>query len=176
MPDRSTKSAHRPIVAILELRRKLVGVIAEARGEGLSKDDNFPHLVSGDNPRIVDKPPTIFHLDPKADARHKLGVQRLLSAYHKGLNPDRLRLLDRFTLKDLAFKAAGVGSVGPSSFRRPVFSQRQRTLFLQVKQAQKSVLERLAASGAKTGPHCRGRARPTVQRVAGVRALELVRR
>src|SRR6185312_12635616 len=54
------------------LRRKLAGVIAKARGEGLSKDDNFPHLVSGDNPRIVDKPPTIFHLDPKADARHRL--------------------------------------------------------------------------------------------------------
>src|SRR5258708_31525997 len=27
-------------------------------------------------------------------------------------NPDRLQLLDRFTLKDLAFKAVGVGSVG----------------------------------------------------------------
>src|SRR5260370_338093 len=94
------------------LRRKLAGVIAKARGEGLSKDDNFPHLVSGDNPRIVDKPPTIFHLDPKADARHKLGVQRLLATYRKGLNPDRLRLLDRFTLKDLAFKAVGARSVG----------------------------------------------------------------
>ena len=58
------------------LRRKLAGVIAKARGEGLSNDDNFPHLVSGDDPKIVDRPPTIFHLDPKADARHKLGVER----------------------------------------------------------------------------------------------------
>jgi hypothetical protein len=57
------------------LRRKLAGVIAKARGEGLSNDDNFPHLVSGDDPKIVDRPPTIFHLDPKADARHKLGVE-----------------------------------------------------------------------------------------------------
>ena len=55
-----------------DLRRQLFGVIAKARGEGLSKDDNFPHLVSGDNPKLVDKPPTIFHLDPKADARHRL--------------------------------------------------------------------------------------------------------
>src|SRR3954447_22991255 len=54
------------------LRRRLAGVIAKARGEGLSKDDNFPHLVSGKDPKIVDKPPTIFHLDPKADARHRL--------------------------------------------------------------------------------------------------------
>src|SRR5204863_203923 len=57
-----------------DLRRQLVGVIAKARGKGLSKDDNFPHLVSGDNPKIVDKPPTIFHLDPKANARHRLGA------------------------------------------------------------------------------------------------------
>lgn len=97
------------------LRRKLAGVIAKVRGEGLSKDDNFPHLVSGDNAKIVDKPPTIFHLNPKADARHKLGVERVFAAYRKGLNPDRLRLLDRFTMKDLAFKAVGVGSAGRSA-------------------------------------------------------------
>jgi uncharacterized protein (DUF2252 family) len=130
------------------LRRKLVGVIAKARGEGLSKDDNFPHLVSGDNPRIVDKPPTIFHLDPKADARHKLGVQQLLAAYRKGLNPDRLRLLDRFTLKDLAFKAVGVGSVGTFCCVGLFLTSDNEPLFLQVKQAQNSVLERL---GGKLG-------------------------
>jgi hypothetical protein len=126
----------------------LAGVIAKARGEGLSKDDNFPHLVSGDNPRIVDKPPTIFHLDPKADARHKLGVQRLLAAYRKGLNPDRLRLLDRFTLKDLAFKAVGVGSVGTFCCVGLFLTSDNEPLFLQVKQAQNSVLERL---GGKLG-------------------------
>jgi hypothetical protein len=84
-------------------------VIAKARGKGLSKDDNFPHLVSGNHPKIVDKPPTIFHLDLKADARHRLGVERVFAAYRKYLNPDRQRLLDRFTMKDLAFKAVGVG-------------------------------------------------------------------
>src|SRR5258707_569363 len=104
------------------LRRKLAGVIAKVRGEGLSKDDNFPHLVSGDNAKIVDKPPTIFHLNPKADARHKLGVQRVFAAYRKGLNPDRLRLLDRFTMKDLAFKAVGVGAVGTVCRGRPLLT------------------------------------------------------
>ena len=130
------------------LRRRLVGVIAKARGEGLSKDDNFPHLVSGDDPRIVDKPPTIFHLDPKADARHRLGVQQLLAAYRKGLNPDRLKLLDRFTLKDLAFKAVGVGSVGTFCCVGLFLTSDNEPLFLQVKQAQNSVLERL---GGKLG-------------------------
>src|ERR1700674_244906 len=123
-----------------DLRRQL---IAKARGEDLSKDDNFPHLVSGDNPKIVDKPPTIFHLDPKADARHRLGVERVFAAYRKGLNPYLLRLLDRFTLKDIAFKAVGVGSVGTFCCVALFMTPDNEPLFLQIKQAMHSVLERL---------------------------------
>jgi uncharacterized protein (DUF2252 family) len=134
-----------------DLRRQVVGVIAKARGEGLSKDDNFPHLVSGDHPKIVDKPPTIFHLDPKADARHRLGVARVFAAYRKGLNPDRQRLLDRFTMKDLAFKAVGVGSVGTFCCVALFMTDDNEPLFLQVKQAQRSVLERLGGKLAYKG-------------------------
>ena len=122
--------------------RRLSGVIVKARGEGLSNDDNFPHLVSGDNPKIVDKPPMIFHLSSKADAWHKLDVERVLSAYRKELNPDRLLLLDRFVMKDFAFKAVGVGSVG-CLLRRMFLTGDNEPLFLQIKQAQRSVLERL---------------------------------
>jgi uncharacterized protein (DUF2252 family) len=134
-----------------DLRRKLAGVIAKARGEGLSKDDNFPHLASGDNPRIVDKPPTIFHLDPKADARHRLAVERVFATYRKGLNPDRLRLLDRFTLKDIAFKAVGVGSVGTFCCVALFMTGDNEPLFLQIKQAMHSVLERLGGKLAYKG-------------------------
>jgi uncharacterized protein (DUF2252 family) len=126
-----------------DLRRKLVGVIAKARGEGLSKDDNFPHLVSGDSQEIVDKPMTIFHLDPKADAKHGLDVEPVFAAYRKGLNPDRLRLLDRFAMKDIAFKAVGVGSVGTYCYVALFMTADNEPLFLQVKQALNSVLERL---------------------------------
>ena len=87
-------------------RKKLAGVVAKARSEGLSKDDNFPHLVGEDDMRIVDKPPTIFHLNPKADVKHRLSFQRVLAAYRKNLAPERLRLLDRFSMKDLVFKAS----------------------------------------------------------------------
>jgi uncharacterized protein (DUF2252 family) len=137
------------------LRRKLAGVIAKARGEGLSNDDNFPHLVSGDDPKIVDKPPTIFHLDPKADARHKLGVERVLATYRKGLNPDRLRLLDRFTMKDIAFKAVGVGSVGTFCCITLFLTGDNEPLFLQIKQALHSVLERLGGNLEYKGPQGR---------------------
>ena len=137
------------------LRRKLAGVIAKARGEGLSKDDNFPHLVSGDDPKIVDKPPTIFHLIPKADARHKLEVERVFATYRKGLNPDRLRLLDRFAMKDLAFKAVGVGSVGTFCCVGLFLTGDNEPLFLQIKQAMHSVLERLGGHLEYKGPQGR---------------------
>jgi len=122
-------------------------VIDKVRGEGLSKDDNFPHLV-GSDARIVDKAPTIFHLDPKADACHKLDINQLFQVYRKALSPDRTRLLDRFVMKDVAFKAVGVGSVGTFCCVGLFMTPDAEPLFLQVKQAQKSVLERL---GGKLG-------------------------
>ncbi|WP_426535721.1 DUF2252 domain-containing protein [Bradyrhizobium sp. McL0615] len=134
------------------LRRRLAGVIAKARGEGLSNDDNFPHLVSGGDPKIVDKPPTIFHLDPKADAKHKLGVERVLATYRKGLNPDRLRLLNRFTMKGIAFKAVGVGSVGTFCCIALFLTGDNEPLILQIKQALPSVLERLGGNLAYKAP------------------------
>jgi uncharacterized protein (DUF2252 family) len=126
-----------------DLRRKLTEVIAKARSEGLSKDDNFPHLVSADDMRIVDKPPAIFHLDPKADAQHALSFERVVAAYRKGLTPDRLRLLDRFRRQDLVFKAVGVGSVGTFCCITLLLTGDDEPLFLQLKQAMRSVLERL---------------------------------
>jgi uncharacterized protein (DUF2252 family) len=128
------------------LRRKLSAIIEKARGEGLAKDDNFPHLVSGDEARIVDKSPTIFHLDPKADAKHKIDAERLFAAYRKDLTPDRNRLLDRFVMKDLAFKAVGVGSVGTFCCVALFMTGDNEPLFLQVKQAAHSVLERLGGN------------------------------
>src|SRR6476659_1731769 len=83
--------------------------------------------------------------------RHRLGVQRLLAAYRKGLNPDRLRLLDRFTMKDIAFKAVGVGSVGTFCCVALFMTADNEPLFLQIKQAMHSVLERLGGRLAYKG-------------------------
>jgi uncharacterized protein (DUF2252 family) len=130
------------------MRRKLAGVIAKARGEGLSKDDNFPHLVSGTDPRIIDKPTTIFHLDPKKDP---LDVKRVFAAYRKDVGLDRQKLLDRFTLKDFAFKAVGVGSVGTYCYVALFMTPDNEPLFLQIKQAVNSVLERLGGKLAYKG-------------------------
>jgi uncharacterized protein (DUF2252 family) len=130
------------------LQRKLASVIDRARGQGIAKDDNFPHLASGEDPRIVDKPPTIFHLKPKADVHHRLSAERVFATYKKSLGPDRRKLLDRFVMKDLAFKVVGVGSVGTFCCIGLFLTADNEPLFLQIKQADHSALERL---GGKLG-------------------------
>jgi uncharacterized protein (DUF2252 family) len=138
-----------------ELRRNLSTLIARARATGLEKDDNFPNLVTGLEPKIADKPPTIFHFDPKADSRHKIDGRRVFELYRDSISPDRRILLDRYQLKDLAFTAVGVGSVGTFCCVGLFLSGDKQPLFLQVKEAQDSVLERLGGALAYRGPQGR---------------------
>jgi hypothetical protein len=133
------------------LRRKLATIIAKARGEGLEKDDNFPHLVSGGEQRIADKTPAIFHLDPKANAAHKLNAESVFTLYRDCLNTDRRHILDRHKMRDLAFKVVGVGSVGTFCCVALLMTGDNEPLFLQLKQAQRSVLERLGGKIAYDG-------------------------
>lgn len=138
-----------------ELRHSLATIIAKARKDGLAKDDNYPSLVTGDVPRIADKPPAIFHLDPEADARHSLDATRVFDSYRRILTPDRLTLVERYQLTDLAFKAVGVGSVGTFCCVGLFLSGDGEPLFLQVKEAQASVLERLGPEFTYKGPQGR---------------------
>jgi hypothetical protein len=99
--------------------------------------------VSGREPRIADKPPTIFHLDPRANAAHKLDAEHVFALYRDCLNTDRRHILDRHKIVDLVFKAVGVGSVGTFCCVALLMTGDNEPLFLQIKQAQQSVLERL---------------------------------
>jgi uncharacterized protein (DUF2252 family) len=132
---------HRP------LRRELRNIIAKA-SDHLAEDDNFPHLVNdksnGKQVRIADRPPLIYHLTAKGDARHHVDARRALDAYASRLAPDRRCLLDRYALKDIAFKVVGVGSVGTFCAIGLYMCGDGTPLFLQIKEAGKSVLERLA--------------------------------
>jgi len=138
-----------------ELRRSLSTVIRHAQHRGLDKDDNFPHLVTGGEPKIADKPPTIFHITPKTVGGHKIDFARLFALYRETLTPDRTVLLDRYRMMDVAFKAVGVGSVGTICVVGLFLSGDHEPLFLQVKQAQRSVLERLSEKLAYRGPQGR---------------------
>src|SRR6267142_1606447 len=130
---------HRP------LRRELRGIIAKAH-DHLAQDDNFPHLVNdkGKQLRIADRPPLIYHFAAKGDARHHVDARRAFDAYASRLAPDRRCLLDRYELKDIAFKVVGVGSVGTFCAIGLYMCGDGTPLFLQIKESGKSVLERLA--------------------------------
>jgi uncharacterized protein (DUF2252 family) len=133
------------------LRRKLTTIISKARGEGLEKDDNFPRLITGSELRIADKPPAIFHLDPSTHLAHKLDINRIFAMYRDCLGTDRRHILDRHKIVDLAFKAVGVGSVGTYCYIALLMTGDSEPLFLQLKQAQRSVLERLGGGIAYVG-------------------------
>jgi uncharacterized protein (DUF2252 family) len=130
------------------LRRELNGILARAR-DHLAQDDNFPQLVKGKLPRIEDRPPLIYHFTAKGDAKHHVHANRALGTYASRLAPDRLCLVDRYTLKDVAFKVVGVGSVGTFCAITLYTCGDGTPLFLQIKEASNSVLERL-------GPKFRG--------------------
>ena len=138
-----------------QLRRSLATLIRHAQASGLDRDDNFPHLVAGGEPRIADKPPTIFHISPKTLGGRRIDFARGFALYRETLTPDRLVLLDRYRMMDVAFKAVGVGSVGTICVVGLFLSGDGEPLFLQVKQAQRSVLERLSDKLAYQGPQGR---------------------
>jgi uncharacterized protein (DUF2252 family) len=98
--------------------------------------------------RIVSDPPVVVPVRDLAEGMGFTieqivdGVHQLLSAYRATLAEDRRRLLDRFELVDVARKVVGVGSVGTRAW---IVLMRGRDdgdpLFLQVKEATRSVLE-----------------------------------
>ena len=124
------------------LRRELKAILAKAR-DHLAEDDNFPHLVKGTRLRIEDRRPLIYHFKPKGDVHHHVDVKRALDAYAARLAPDRRCLLDRYALRDVAFKVVGVGSVGTFCAIGLYTCGDGTPLFLQIKEAGKSVLEGL---------------------------------
>lgn len=90
-------------------------------------------------PRIVDQPPLLFHADTS------LVNERVISAffkrYRETLPEERRVLFDRFQVVDVALKVVGVGSVGTRCFVALLLASPDDALFLQVKEARRSVLE-----------------------------------
>jgi uncharacterized protein (DUF2252 family) len=130
------------------LRKHLSNIVARVRGTE-DGDDNFPHLTK--DGKIKDKPPLIYHLDPEADAQDALDTKAVFDVYRQRLAPERAVLYDRYELKDLAFKVVGVGSVGTFCAIGLFVSGDGEPMFLQVKEALHSALERLSPDLAWTG-------------------------
>jgi uncharacterized protein (DUF2252 family) len=93
--------------------------------------------------RIPEKPPLVYHL-----SKHDLPARKAFESYAKTLQEDRRVLLHRHTLRDVAFKAVGVGSVGTFCAIGLLTAGDGSPLLLQIKEAQESVLAPFAGSSA----------------------------
>jgi uncharacterized protein (DUF2252 family) len=106
--------------------------------EKMVREADGRHRIIGVPPLIV----PIADLLPDTDRRElELTISGLLSRYQRTLPSDRRVLLDRFWFLDMARKVVGVGSVGTRCW--VVLLHGRDTgdpLFLQVKEAQRSVI------------------------------------
>jgi uncharacterized protein (DUF2252 family) len=92
--------------------------------------------------RIIDHPPVISH---SGDLTPEL-VASAMAGYRASLQEDRRVLLDRYELVDYALKVVGVGSVGLYALAALLLGgDDDDPVFLQVKEAEASVLERFLA-------------------------------
>jgi len=104
------------------------------------------------SPRIVADPPLIVPirdmLPSEADAADTFGeLEALLGRYRRTLQTDRRILLEQYELTDMALKVVGVGSVGTRCWIVLMLGRDDSDpLFLQVKEAQQSVLAPFAGA------------------------------
>ena len=106
-------------------------------------DHDFPKLAEqhGSVARIKDNAPLIFHPSAKEAPAYKNRYTDAVAGYRASL-PEHTRVLfDRFPFCDLAIKVVGVGSVGTMCLVGLFMAADDDPLFLQIKEANASVLE-----------------------------------
>ena len=119
--------------------------LAKARTrDSMASFSKLTQVVDGEA-RIVDQSPLIVPLDhlARGDARDDLlgALRALMSRYRNSLDFDRRVLLEKFQLTDFARKVVGVGSVGTRAWIALLLGDGGDPLFLQIKEAEASVLE-----------------------------------
>jgi uncharacterized protein (DUF2252 family) len=123
-----------------KLRKRIKAVVIKKGAKAAKRDANFPQIVEG-GARITDRPPVIYHLEPKVAARDHFAAEKVFASYKKSLPPDSLRVFEQYTLRDTAFMAVGVGSVGTFCVICLFTSKDGAPLLLLFKEAGTSVLE-----------------------------------
>ena len=100
-------------------------------------------------PRIVNEAPLLYHVD-KSIVSERV-VEAFFKRYRATLAEERQMLFDRFKVVDVAIKVVGVGSVGTRCYVVLLLAAPDDPLFLQIKEARPSVLERY--TGHAPVPH-----------------------
>jgi hypothetical protein len=120
--------------------------LAKARTrDSMQEVGKLTHLVDG-RPRIISDPPLIVPINElipdEIDRKRFEGLtSNLVAGYRRTLETDRRYLLEQFEFCDMAHKVVGVGSVGTRCWIVLMLGRDSSDpLFLQVKEAQESVL------------------------------------
>ena len=125
-------------------RRKVMDKnLAKTRAkDSLRAFSKLTTMVDGE-PRIAGDPPLIVPVEDLADGRDIEEFARgVIRGYRRTLQGDRKRLLERFRYVHAARKVVGVGSVGTRAWVILLLGRdNDDPLFLQLKQAEASVLE-----------------------------------
>ena len=138
-------------------QRKMVSKgIAKARTrDSMQEVAKLTHLVDG-RPQIIADPPLVVpiaDLLPKDTDQEAFEAQikDLLAAYRRTLETDRRYLLEQYEIADIARKVVGVGSVGTRCWIVLMLGRDESDpLFLQVKEAEASVLSRFVGASKYT--------------------------
>ena len=130
------------LVRKAQARKLETGVVRKAsHATSVGALDKLTTLVDGQR-RIIDAPPLTEHLPQRVGA---VDAASVLRRYIRSLTDDIRVLLARYQVVDFARKVVGVGSVGTDDSVVLMMGDRDRDpLFLQVKEAQPSVLEQFA--------------------------------
>jgi uncharacterized protein (DUF2252 family) len=125
--------------------KRLSKNVQKARGrDSLQAFSKLTTVVDGRR-RIIDDPPLLVRIPEGDEVRSQ--VHAILESYKRTLQEDRRHLLDRYRFVDAARKVVGVGSVGVRAFVVLLEGRDENDpLFLQVKEAGASVLERYLKS------------------------------
>jgi uncharacterized protein (DUF2252 family) len=134
-------------VGAKRLKRARIALEKSRNKDSMHSLEKLTRLVDGER-RIISDPPILVPIDeliPTQAEQETFAreIQRLIASYSRSLETDRRHLLEQFRFVDLARKVVGVGSVGTRAWIALFLGADERDpLFLQVKEAQPSVLER----------------------------------
>ncbi|MEV4620488.1 DUF2252 domain-containing protein [Asanoa sp. NPDC049573] len=124
--------------------------LAKARSkDSMQALSKLTRVVDGRR-QIISEPPTIVPIeevfnDVETDMLYGL-IGGVIDSYQRSLTTDRRHLLHQFDLVQVARKVVGVGSVGTRAWIVLLETGDGEPLFLQAKEAQKSVLARYAGA------------------------------
>lgn len=126
-----------------EAQKETAAIVAKAQSRTqLQLFEKMAHLVN-DHPQIMSTG-SLLTRDANLESNHKTELleEAILKSYIESLNYDRRNLLERYQVLDIARKVVGVGSVGTRCWVILLQGVNDNDpLFLQIKEAQHSVLE-----------------------------------